>query len=139
MSKCLICGNELLSGDMHWERGTCNACWNKTFNKDLVAGIDLIDIYKDKISILEHQLAEKDKEISKLSREHLEMFGDMKTYKNLWLAEQRKNKEIRKQICDEIREKLKKQIIPAAGTWLSYYDITETNNLLDQIEQIVED
>ena len=75
MSKCLICGNELLTGDMHWEQGMCNACWNKTFNKDVVVGIDLTDIHKDKILILEHQLAEKDKEINKLSKEHLKCLG----------------------------------------------------------------
>ena len=57
---------------------------------------------------LKSMLDEKDKEIKELREEHLEMFGDMKGYKNLWLAEQRKNKEIRKQVCDEIREYIKK-------------------------------
>ena len=42
---------------------------------------------------------------------------------------------IRKQICDELRQKLKKQIIPTAGTWLSYYDVQETNDLIDKIEE----
>ena len=41
---------------------------------------------------------------------------------------------IRKQICDELRQKLKKQIIPTAGTWLSYYDVQETNDLIGKIE-----
>lgn len=55
------------------------------------------------IEELKTRASEKDKEINKLSEEHLEMSGDMKTYKNLWLAEQRKNKEILKQVCDKIR------------------------------------
>lgn len=28
MSKCVICGNELLTGDIHWEQGMCNQCYN---------------------------------------------------------------------------------------------------------------
>ena len=39
------------------------------------------------------------------------MFGDMKDYKNLWLAEQRKNKAIHKQVCDEIKSKLQVEIM----------------------------
>ena len=28
MSKCVSCGNELVTGDVHWEMGLCNQCWN---------------------------------------------------------------------------------------------------------------
>ena len=64
------------------------------------------DIEKEReiISELQQQLAEKNKEINKLSKEHSEMFRDMKEYKNLWLAEQRKNKQIRQQVCNEIEK-----------------------------------
>lgn len=30
MSKCILCGNELLTGDIHWEQGLCNYCYKKT-------------------------------------------------------------------------------------------------------------
>lgn len=86
----------------------------KAFNEVLGKSLrtQIVELKKENKQLKE-QLAEKDKEINKLSEEHLEMFGDMKTYKNLWLAEQRKNKEIRKQVCDEIRELLRNQRIQA--------------------------
>ena len=34
MSKCVLCGRELLTGDIHWEQGLCNECYNKTKNSD---------------------------------------------------------------------------------------------------------
>lgn len=84
---------------------------------------------------LKQQLTEKDKEINKLSKEHFEMFGDMKDYKNLWLAEQRKNKEIRKQVCDEIREKLEiNENNSCENTAFGIY-FDDLSEILDQIEQ----
>lgn len=125
MSKCLICGNELVTGDIHWEQGMCNVCWNKTFNKDIeVVGFDLIDIYKDKILILEQQLAEKDRKIKRLkyqlayyqaqvSQEEIERFNNnmlaqTRPYeelegKSLYEISQIYQNQIRKQVCDEIR------------------------------------
>ena len=116
-------------------------------------------------SDLERQLAEKNKDINKLSKEHLEMFGDMKEYKNLWLAEQRKVEElenklehcsndkwyidldklnipneianqIKKQVCDEIREKLKAHCDYTDEDNIGWY-LTEhkIDILLDQMEQ----
>ena len=84
---------------------------------------------------LEQQLAEKETKINELSDEHLELFGDMKTYKNLWLAEQRKNKEIRKQVCDEIREKLQmNENNTCENTAFGvYYDYLK--EILDEIEK----
>lgn len=31
MSKCVKCGNEILTGDMHWEMGLCNNCYNDLY------------------------------------------------------------------------------------------------------------
>lgn len=109
MSKCLICGNELVTGDIHWQSGMCNKCWDEHYA--VKGGVPLdkfyselyIDLLKD-YRKLEQQLADKDGKINKLSEEHFEMFGDMKDYKNLWLAEQRKNKEICKQVCNKVLE-----------------------------------
>jgi len=30
MSKCVLCGRELVTGDVHWEQGLCNECYRKT-------------------------------------------------------------------------------------------------------------
>ena len=45
MSKCSKCGNELLTGDIHWELGWCNNCYNELY----------------KVSDLEARLAEAQK------------------------------------------------------------------------------
>lgn len=34
MSKCSKCGNELLTGDTHWELGWCNNCYNELYKDD---------------------------------------------------------------------------------------------------------
>lgn len=31
MSKCVKCGNEILTGDIHWEMGLCNNCYNELY------------------------------------------------------------------------------------------------------------
>ena len=89
--------------------------WEKVRNQ-------LFDETTDMIIAIEQQLAEKDKEIDKLLKEHFEMFGDMKDYKNLWLAEQRKNKEVRHQVCEEIRLNSKQNIHSGVYT-ISYADL----------------
>lgn len=78
----------------------CIEIMNNQFNK--------INKYKEEIQKLnvgivhlkgqlkqtKQRLTEKEKKIKELSEEHFEMFGDIKNYKNLWLAEQRKNKDL---------------------------------------------
>lgn len=76
--------------------------WYFEDNEDFENAQVVDDNYIKENQELKQQLTEKDKKINQLSEEHLEMFGDMKDYKNLWLAEQRKNKEIRKQVCKEV-------------------------------------
>lgn len=91
------------------------------------------------IKRLEEQLAEKDKEINKLSKEHFEMFGDMKDYKNLWLAEQRKNKEICKQVCDEFKKAIITESIfdteEEASYWTDDIDVKTILEIIDKLEQ----
>ena len=74
MSKCVKCGNEILTGDIHWEMGLCNNCYNKLY-KDHKSHISLDKMWleitqsfryendklQDKIADLEAKLAEKDK------------------------------------------------------------------------------
>ena len=82
---------------------------------------------------LKSMLAEKDKKIKSLEQQiennHMDYVSELAYY-----TAEENIKEIRKQVCDAIREKLKKQIITTAGIWLSYYDITEINDSLDKIE-----
>lgn len=146
MSKCLICGNELVTGDIHWEQGMCNMCWNKTFNKDMeVAEVDLIDIYKDKILILEQRLAKKDKEILMLKciikKEHPEIERITDTNNELTIILDKivssDIKQIRKQVCDEIRKSINKEDFWLYGDNNKIISIFEDkfNEILDQIEQ----
>lgn len=76
MSKCIKCGNELLTGDIHWEMGLCNKCYNELY-KDQQTHIsldkmwlELAQSFRDeneklttKIANLETKLAEKDKQL----------------------------------------------------------------------------
>lgn len=77
MSKCVKCGNEILTGDIHWEMGLCNNCYNELY-KDHKTHISLDKMWlelaqsfrdeneklQDKIADLEAKFAEKAKEIS---------------------------------------------------------------------------
>ena len=76
MSKCVKCGNEILTGDIHWEMGLCNNCYNELY-KDHKTHISLDKMWlnlaqsfrdeneklQEKISDIEAKLAEKDKAI----------------------------------------------------------------------------
>ena len=76
MSKCVKCGNEILTGDIHWEMGLCNNCYNELY-KDHKTHISLDKMWlklaqdfrdeneklQDKISDLEAKLAECKKQI----------------------------------------------------------------------------
>lgn len=42
MSKCGICGNEILTGDIHWAIGICNNCYNKLYKSDERKYIDML-------------------------------------------------------------------------------------------------
>lgn len=142
MSKCVLCGRELLTGDVHWEQGLCNECYNKTKNSDpyfdVVVDKRKIQIREKYIEDLEKQLAEKDKEIETLKddckwyQDEYYMIQDKKEHfagqcynlqdeikrllKNAKLRKKAYNskykqfqekckKQIRKQVCDEIKGK----------------------------------
>lgn len=131
----------------------CDSCGRKIPKVRTVDGMDFCpkcyqetfaETDKDKkIADLETKLAEKDKEIAELKKKceelsdkEFEHFGDMKTYKNMWLAEQRKNKEIRHQVCEEIREKLKAHCDYTDEENIGWYiEQEKINKILNQIEQ----
>ena len=74
MSKCVKCGNEILTGDIHWEMGLCNNCYNELY-KDHKTHISLDKMWlklaqdfrdeneklQDKVANLESKLAESEK------------------------------------------------------------------------------
>lgn len=76
MSKCVNCGSEILTGDIHWEMGLCNNCYNELY-KDHKTHISLDKMWlelaqsfrdeneklQDKIYDLEAKLAESEKQI----------------------------------------------------------------------------
>lgn len=85
MSKCSKCGNELLTGDTHWELGWCNNCYNELYKDDKTyISLDKIRLniaqqfrdenekLQDKVADLEAKLAEceKSKESYRLQNEH---------------------------------------------------------------------
>ena len=71
MSKCVNCGHEILTGDIHWEMGLCNNCYNELY-KDHKTHISLDKRWlklaqdfrdeneklQDKIADIEAQIAE---------------------------------------------------------------------------------
>ena len=112
----------------------CGICGRKLKNNETTFGVEFCKVCER----YEQQLAEKDKEIATLNKTIFRIENEKANIIQKEMIDYLSfAKQIRKQVCDEIREKLKKQIIPTGGTWLSYYDITETNNLLDQIEKEV--
>lgn len=161
--KCNICGKKLYLGKSfldgfyyeNYDKKTLEEKLNEFYDKHTYCNKSYSDgdfdiTYEDRDSlkdekiadlqkeneVLKQQLAEKDTEIEelkdKLKRTEKAMHEEVMEHLEYYNADQ---KYLRKQVCDAIREKLKKQIIPTAGSWLSYYDIIETNDLLDQIEQ----
>ena len=90
MNKCVKCGNEILTGDIHWEMGLCNNCYNELY-KDHKTHISLDKMWlklaqdfrdeneklQDKVADLETKLAEseKSKESYRLQNEqhHLQL------------------------------------------------------------------
>lgn len=74
MNKCVKCGNEILTGDIHWEMGLCNNCYNELY-KDHKNHISLDKMWlklaqdfrdeneklQDKVADLETKLAESEK------------------------------------------------------------------------------
>jgi len=90
VSKCVKCGNEILTGDIHWEMGLCNNCYNELY-KDHKTHISLDKMWlelaqsfrdeneklQDKVADLEAKLAESEekKESYRLQNEqhHLQL------------------------------------------------------------------
>lgn len=75
MCKCIICGNELLTGDIHWEQGLCNQCYNFK---------SLSNRREEYIQSLKQQLAEKDKKIANIRHQVCEEIRENAQQKRIY-------------------------------------------------------
>ena len=88
----------------------------------------------DKCRTLPYQLVEKDKELAELKDRLEYITGNENGIVRVFDITDH-NKELRHQVCEEIRAKLKKCITPACGTYIVYYEAKNVEDTLDQIEQ----
>lgn len=91
MSKCVNCGSEILTGDIHWEMGLCNNCYNELY-KDHKTHISLDKMWlklaqsfrdeneklQDKVADLEAKLAESEKNYKDARELGIEQFHSLK-------------------------------------------------------------
>ena len=145
---CDVCGKTVQGCTFVNGMKFCAKCYYETFGKDY-SQIDIKinaqyteHLAKENVQLKE-QLAEKDKEIEELKEFYDNMLQNKLEVKCVSATEE-KIKEIRKQVCDEIREKLKKQIIEedisdcntdyGDKCWLYAMEVDMTK-ILDQMEQ----
>lgn len=64
MSKCVICGNEILTGDIHWNKGLCNNCYRDLPKGNIILNQNLENMFNAYSKILE----EKDQRIAELEK-----------------------------------------------------------------------
>ena len=110
MSKCGICGNELLTGDLHWTIGICNNCYNKLYKSDEQKYVDML--HKETGELLVNSLAEKDKQIAELQKQ-LEETKQTGSYQVMLMC-QKENILLKQQLKSqpkEIIEKIKGQLL----------------------------
>lgn len=91
MSKCGICGNDLLTGDLHWTIGICNNCYNKIYKVDEREREYVDMLHKETGELLVNLLAEKDKQIAELQKQLEEKEKDNQFFKKMYLSEKQKN------------------------------------------------
>ena len=91
MSKCVKCGHEILTGDIHWEMGLCNNCYNELY-KDHKTHISLDKMWlklaqdfrdeneklQDKVTNLEAKLADSEKNYKDARELGIEQFHSLK-------------------------------------------------------------
>ena len=107
MSKCAICGKNLLTGDIHWAIGLCNTCYDKTCKSEEQKYIDML--HKESGELLVDSLAKKDKQISELKKQ-LEQSEKMN--KRLYNENESAEKILRMSSNEQTKEilELKKQL-----------------------------
>ena len=133
MSKCVKCGHEILTGDIHWGMGLCNNCYNELY-KDHKTHICLDKMWlklaqdfrdeneklQDTVADLEAKLAEKEK-YTYSGKE----VGEIEQYYENLLAE--KEKEIRKKVCDDVIKFMEEDGFDCSD-WLDLFNLISGSN-----------
>lgn len=116
MSNCVKCGNKILTGDVHWEMGLCNNCYNELY-KDHKTHISLDKMWlelaqsfrdeneklQDKVADLEAKLAESKKQCQECK--HLNKKIEL-NIKNKLINENQQLKQSQKHLAIEQLEKV---------------------------------
>ena len=132
MSKCVKCGNEILTGDIHWEMGLCNNCYNELY-KDHKTHISLDKMWlnlaqsfrdeneklQEKITDLETKLAECESELEKQKEKYDKLYGCYKKTSSEDLQD--------KYSLAEENEQLKKQLTEKEKEYQSFKKIADEN------------
>lgn len=114
MSKCVKCGHEILTGDIHWEMGLCNKCYNELY-KDRKTHISLDKMWlniaqrfrdeneklQDKVADLEAKLAESEKNYKDARELGIEQFHSLKEIIN---SSQEEIDKLKQQLAEKDKE-----------------------------------
>ena len=158
MNNCILCGNELLTGDIHWQSGMCNECWNEHYAVKGAVPLDkfyselYIDLLKN-YRKLEQQLAEKNKKIEELKNKVEQLENKLEHYSNdkwyislekLNIPEEIEN-QIKKQVCNEIKKgigdlfELDFNLKENEFQVITFYGIKQVLNKIEKAEDSKED
>ena len=124
MSKCVKCGNEILTGDIHWEMGLCNNCYNELY-KDHKTHISLDKMWlklaqdfrdeneklQDKVANLEAKLAESEgayRDINRAFTEQRELWKHQLAEKDLAIENWQTIYESVVQTCHNDKEEIER-------------------------------
>ena len=140
---CDVCGRKVSGITYVNGMGFCAKCYQETFgdknerNLNVEMATEMVKLAEENEQLKE-QLAEKDKEIKSLEQEIENNQRDYVSELAYYTAEENV-KEIRKQMCDKIKEKLKAHCDYTDEENIGWY-LTEhkIDTLLDQIEQAKE-
>lgn len=124
MSKCVKCGNEILTGDIHWEMGLCNNCYNELY-KDHKTHISLDNMWlklaqdfrdeneklQDKVADLETKLAEKDQELNDICQNYDFQINDFSREIHRLKQREKVLEQDKISFCIEQLEKVKEKIL----------------------------
>ena len=131
----------MITGDVHWEMGLCNQCWNVYRHEKMPIPqyVDILhkEIYELQNENLKQQLAEKEKEIAYL-RERNFYKVSLKNEESLGIYPKNMEKIIRHQVCEEIRKAFLTELELPNEEWVWYSDnyagVSLIKKILEQIE-----
>lgn len=104
MSKCGICGNEILTGDIHRAIGICNNCYNKLYKSDEQKYVDML--HKENNELTSNSPFEEIKERLKKATFEIKKIGEL-IDSQLKLELIKRDIKIRKKVLRKLRRKNK--------------------------------